>query len=180
MILKSNNTQKTILICLFMIIGFSSSAQTTRITDGDYEARKLFIHNFMKYIRWPNEEFGQDFLIAVVDNKKMYDILYKQHNNTNYRGRKVIVKNYRSVNELPKCSILYLPKEHSDSFDLVMKKIRNHSTLLVSDSKGLGLKGSGINFNQNKKVLKFELNAASLESANLKVSNLLKGVAILL
>jgi hypothetical protein len=52
--------------------------------------------------------------------------------------------------------------------------------LIVTDKKGLAEKGSGINFKMEGNKLKFEMNQASIESANLKVSGQLTSMAILI
>jgi hypothetical protein len=75
---------------------------------------------------------------------------------------------------------VYIGKNKSREFDTIKTSTTGKSILTVSDSNGLGQKGSCINFKIIDGKLKFELNQASVSSSNLKIASQLTSMAILL
>jgi len=73
-----------------------------------------------------------------------------------------------------------VPVEKSGQIDDVIAKINTQSILVVTEEKGLALKGSDINFIVKDGKLAFELNQASVNKQKLKVSNELTRLAILI
>jgi hypothetical protein len=59
-------------------------------------------------------------------------------------------------------------------------KTGTQPTLLITEEAGLGAKGSDINFITKDGKLAFELNQAAASKRNLKVSNTLTSMAILI
>jgi hypothetical protein len=62
----------------------------------------------------------------------------------------------------------------------VIAKVNSQPILVVTEENGLGVKGSNINFIMREGKLAFELNQATLNKQNLKVSNELSRLAILI
>jgi len=76
--------------------------------------------------------------------------------------------------------MLFIPAERSKTLEEIKTKLNNASTLLITENAGLGKKGSNINFVVVDGKLRFELNRAATEKANLKIANDLTKLAILI
>jgi hypothetical protein len=94
--------------------------------------------------------------------------------------RAIKITRINSAAEIKKCNILFIPSGNSDKLGDVVARIGNKSTLIITEEPGLGAKGSHINFIQKDGKLVFELNQSAASKHNLKISNTLSGMAILI
>jgi hypothetical protein len=76
--------------------------------------------------------------------------------------------------------MLFIPAAQSAQFAAVTGKTANQSILVITEEPGLGAKGSDINFITKDGKLAFELNQGAASKHNLKISNALMGMAILI
>jgi hypothetical protein len=67
-----------------------------------------------------------------------------------------------------------------EQFDNILKKVGTLSILVITEEEGLGVKGSSVNFIEKDGKLAFEMNQASLTKHNLKASNELARLAIII
>jgi hypothetical protein len=145
-----------------------------------HEVHSMMVYNFIKYIEWPSDAKSGEFVIGVVGDNNVYTTLEKWYGGKDKMGQKIVIKKYNSAAEVDKCHLVYVASSKSNDFDALKSKLSGTSTLIVTDKKGLAEKGSGINFKMEGNKLKFEMNQASIESANLKVSGQLTSMAILI
>jgi len=158
---------------LLLLICNSSFAQ-------NYKFHSVFIYNFTKYIQWPASYQNGDFVIAVLGNSAVIDNLEKMASVKSVGSQKIVVKQISSVAEAGKCHIIFLPDNKSGNLDAVLASYGSKPTLVITERAGLGRKGSGINFILQGGKWKFELNKPAIESANLRVSNELAKLAIVI
>jgi hypothetical protein len=76
--------------------------------------------------------------------------------------------------------VVYVGKSKSKEFENVKNTITGKPVLTVTDGNGLGQKGSCINFKVIDGKLKWELNQSTFSNSNLKVSNQLSSMSILI
>ena len=146
-----------------------------------HELHSMMVFNFLKYIEWPADTKSGDFVIAVIGNDNVFQTLQKFYSNRKVGSQKVSIKQYGSANELNgTCHLVYLSKNKSKEFEDVQNKFSSKATLIITDSHGLGKKGSSINFKLVGNRLKFELNQTAVSKSNLKVSSQLSSLAILI
>jgi hypothetical protein len=170
-------SRKLFFICIAIISGLlwstSLKAQAT-----DYRFHSVFIYNFTKYIQWPESYQSGDFVIGVLGNSPIAAELEKLSANKTVGMQKIIVRKFKSADEIGTCHILFLPVTGSNSFEEVQEKLKGKHTLVITEKSGLAQKGSGINFIQQDNKWKFELNESATQSAGLKVSKELSKLAI--
>lgn len=136
-----------------------------------------FIYNFSKLIEWPADYSQGDFVIGVLNASPT---LLSELNtlSTKTSGKQhFVIKNFKSIEEIDKCNILYIPEGSNALLPEAIKKLHSSSTLLVTEYEGDAKKGAVINFivKDNKQV--FELNKANAEKSHLIVSSTLKNYA---
>ncbi len=144
----------------------------------NYNIKRVFIYNFIKYVQWPPAYSQGDFVIGVVGNSEMVKHLEDMATKKKAGGRTIIIKKYKSISEISKCNMLFIPKERSNLLPQILKATANISTLIISEKDGMAKSGSGINFVMIDGKPKFELNTAAIEQKNLRVSNELLSLAI--
>ena len=85
-----------------------------------------------------------------------------------------------SAAEIRKCNILFIPTEKSGQIGDVLGKIASQSILVITETPGLGAKGSNVNFVTKDGKLVFELNQGAATKQGFKISNELSRLAILI
>jgi hypothetical protein len=94
--------------------------------------------------------------------------------------RTIKVTRINNPGEIRRCHILYVPSHKSTLIDNVLAKVASQPILIVTEEPGLGVKGSDINFIVKDGKLAFELNQAAVNRQNLKVSNELTRLGIMI
>ena len=146
-----------------------------------HELHSMMVFNFLKYIEWPADTKSGDFVIAVIGDENVFQTLQKFYSNRKVGSQQVSIKKYGSASEISgNCHLVYLSKAKSKEFEAVQSKFSSKATLIITDSNGLGKKGSSINFRLVGNRLKFELNQSAVTKSNLKVSSQLSSLAILI
>lgn len=146
--------------------------------DPNAKIKVVFIYNFTKYIEWPTAYKKGDFIIGVLGSTSLLPDLENLAKTKTIGSQKCVVKSFASVKEIEKCHILFIPIEKSDDLELVLKKTKGMSTLLVTEKAGLAKKGSVINFINVENKQKFELNKTNASKNGLIVSSNLMSLGI--
>lgn len=163
-----------IMICAVSILGTSAQDRP------EHELHSMMIYNFLKYIQWPDDQSGGEFVITVLGDDDVYNTLNTWYANKPKNSKKIVVKKAGSPTEVANSHLVYVGSRSSNDFDAVLAKVNSSSTLVITDKKGLAEKGSGINFRIINNRLKFELNEQAVTKANLKVSSQLSAMAIII
>ena len=168
--------KKYILFLIVLAFGFNLQAQE-RAT---HEVHAAMVYNFIKYVQWPNEAEGGDFVVGVLGEDDVFNTLKTWYDGKPKGSKKYVIKKLTGAAEASSCQVVYLGKSKSKEFENVKNSVSGKSVLTITDGNGLGQKGSCINFKVVDGKLKFELNQATVGSANLKVSGALSSMAIVI
>jgi hypothetical protein len=145
-----------------------------------HEIHSAMLFNFMKYIQWPNESEGGEFILGILGEDDVFNTMKTRYDGKPKGAKKYVVKKLASAAEAANCNVVYLGKFKNKEFENIKAAVSGKSILTITDSNNLGQKGSCINFKVIDGKLKFELNNASLTGANLKVSSQLSSMAIMI
>jgi len=139
-----------------------------------------FIYLFTKYIEWPSSYRQGDFIIGIVgDETTIFNEMKKMAQAKKAGTQNIVIKNYKTINDISKCNMLFLPRKESDKIGSVINKIKGYSVLLITEKEGMAKKGSAINFIGINIKLNFELNKGNAEKYDLQVSSSLLPLAII-
>jgi len=75
--------------------------------------------------------------------------------------------------------MVYLGEDRAQQFDALKSKLKNKSTLIITNGEQMAKQGAAINFVVVDGHPKFEMNKAVFENHHLKVSSALATLAIL-
>lgn len=145
-----------------------------------HEVYSMMVFNFTKYVQWPDHTESGEFVIGVIGNSQVYETLSTWYSGKGRGTKTYVIKKFASANEVTDCHVLFIDKSKSGAFEEINNKVKGKGTLVITDKSGLGEKGSAINFKTIDNKLKFELNQKAVEASNLKVSNSLTSMAILI
>ncbi|WP_340153920.1 YfiR family protein [uncultured Marivirga sp.] len=169
-------TFKIFIIAFCVSIGFNSlnvNAQRPM-----HEIHTMLIFNFIKYVEWPSETKSGDFVIAVYGDDDVYNQLFKLYGQREIKGQNTNIVNVSDVAQMGAAHVLYVASNKSKDFEDILGKYDTKPTLIITDKPGLGKKGSSINFREAGGKLKFEINQATFDNSNLKVSSQLVNMGI--
>ncbi|PZR36579.1 MAG: DUF4154 domain-containing protein [Azospira oryzae] len=162
-----------ILSSALLLMAVTSPAQ-------NYKLYTVFMNSFTRYIEWPAELNVGDFEIYVLGESPIVSELKNMAEIKKVGDRTIKITQIKSVSEIRKCNILFVPSDKSGLLGDVLTKLGPSSTLVVTEQEGLGQKGSGINFVEKSGKPTFELNNAALGKAKLKASSELSRIAIII
>jgi YfiR/HmsC-like len=169
--------KRILLILMISLMALASVFAQDRPT---HEIHAAMLYNFIKYIQWPDEGSGGDFVVGVIGENDVYNTLKKWYDGKPKGSKKYVIKKLSSPSEASSCQVVYIGKAMSRELDDVVNSTAGKSVLTITDGNGLAEKGSCINFKVVNGRLKFELNQGSVASSNLKVSGQLSSMAILI
>ncbi len=145
-----------------------------------HEIHAAMLYNFIKYVQWPGEAEGGEFVVGVMGEDDVFNTLKTWYDGKPKGSKKYVIKKLGSAVEASSCQVVYLGKGKSKEFENIKTNVTGKSVLTITDGNGLGQKGSCINFKVIDGKLKFELNQATVGSSNLKVSGQLSSMAIMI
>lgn len=169
---------KMIVQILFvMLIGVTTVNAQERPT---HEIHAAMLYNFIKYVQWPDEGAGGEFVVGVIGEDNVFNTLKQWYDGKPKGTKKYVIKKLSSSLEASACHVVYVGKSRSKEFENVKNNVTGKSILTITDGTGLAEKGSCINFKIVDGKLRFELNQGVVSSSNLKVSGQLSSMAILI
>ncbi len=145
-----------------------------------HEIHSAMLYNFIKYVQWPNEADGGEFIVGVLGEDDVFNTLKQWYDGKPKGSKKYVIKKLTSIADAATCSVVYLGKGKSSQFEEIKGSIAGKPVLTITNGNGLGQKGSCINFKIIDGKLKFEMNQGTFSTANLKVSSQLSSMAILI
>lgn len=167
----------TTILIILLFSGLNAFGQEDKPM---HEIHSAMLFNFMKYIQWPNESEGGDFVLGIYGEDDVFNTMKSRYDGKPKGAKKYVVKKLTSAQEAEGCSVVYIGKFKSKDFEAVKSAVTGKSVLTITDSNNLGQKGSCINFRVIGDKLRFEINNSSVTDANLKVSSQLSSMAILI
>jgi len=167
--------KKKYFITLFVVFMISTNHIYSQKND---MFKALFIYNFTKNIEWPSSYNSNDFIIGVFGNSTIIEELNKIAKRKTANDKPIIVKRINTIEQISDINILFIPINKSSHITDIVSALKSKPTLIISESPGLGEKGSCINFVQIQGDQKFEINKSSIKSHGLKVSNSLLALGI--
>lgn len=139
----------------------------------------VYLYNFTKYIQWPPEYQAGDFIIGVLNGSPaLLNELTKMASSKTAGSQRFIIKNYKTVAEIGKCNMLYVPEGSNSLLGDALKKVKGLSTLLVTEFEGDAKKGAAINFVIKDNKQEFELNKGNAEKCHLEINSSLSALAV--
>ena len=168
--------KKFIFLLLCLLMARISYAQTEA---EESNLKAAFIYNFTRFIDWDDNVFPNDFMIGVVGNSLINGPLEEIAKTRTVNNKKIIIKYFKSVEEVEKCNILFNSKNLKIPLSEFLEKPELKKSLIIGEKETYAQKGAGINFVLVDKKLKFEINQKSLNEAGLKISAQLLKLAII-
>ena len=165
---KARPPKAVSLLILLLLLTISTVYAQQSIS---YALHANIIYRFTKYVEWPNYDKSSDFIIGIVGDTELYDELEHFIENKTVGSKKIVIKKMSSSADSYYCQILFISDDKSKSLKKIVEVTKSTPTLIISESNGLALKGSCINFVIVNDRLKLEINKNNIVQRNLNVAN---------
>lgn len=159
------------ILFLFFPLLITRGFSQERLTKAqEYDLKAAYIYNITKFIYWESTTPGNEFIIGVLGSSPIYEPLVEVVKTKTVNKKKIIIRQYRKVEDINNCNMLFIPEKIDISLDEILEKTTSKKILTISEQEGYGKGGSAINFVTMNDKLKFEVNIKTLESLGLKAS----------
>ena len=147
--------------------------------EGQVEKYKaVFTLNFIRYIGWPDDARQGDFVIGVLNSSSVAKWIKDQSAGKKFGFQDVVVKEFKSVDEVQDCQVLYVSSRAK--FSKIASQVQSKlgkSSLIITEEEGATSLGSMINFVIRDDVLKFEIHNNNASSKGLQISSRLENMS---
>lgn len=165
------------LIAIFVGVVFvSSRAQSP----SEYEVKAAFLFNFAKFVEWPAGVFSNSdapFRICLLGRDPFGSNLDQIIAGKTLDGRRIVVGRSADATDLRTCQILFIAASETRRIPQILQQLKGAGVLTVGDTKGFVQMGGMIDFVRDGDRVRFEINLKAADSAHLKLSARLMGVA---
>jgi hypothetical protein len=145
---------------------YTGSKKTSTLSkDQERDKKSLFIYNFTKFIEWPLEYNGTEFIIAVLGDDKVITQMQSFLADKKTFGKKILVKKYVKG---ARYNIVYITSQKSSSLYSVKNDVKHNKTVVITDDD-LNAQGSHISFILDDDKVRYTVNKLAIEKLGLKV-----------
>ena len=148
---------------------------------GQVQVQKVeasFVANFMRYIKWPEQESMKVFTIGVLGKSQA---IFKELNST-VNGRnvglaKISVVVVETADDIKKCQMLFVPNGRSGKAKKLIQGLESSSVMPITEEQDFMPSFSVINFKVQNSKLTFQLNPEIAKQKQIQVSSKLAQMA---
>ena len=164
-----------LLVALGAIVPFPAES-TTRLPSAaqEYDLKAAFLFNFAGFVEWPADAFadaGAPLTIGVLGDDPFGSSLDELVAGETIRNRPLLVRRYRTVEEVEGCQILFVSSSEAERLDQIARVLARRSILTVGESKDFALRAGIIGFELTERRLRLRINLAAASDARLTISS---------
>jgi hypothetical protein len=160
---------------LFLMAGALAIAPRTAQAEisKEYQVKAACLLNFAQFIEWPASAFaeaGTPITIGVLGDDPFGQALEQTFLDESIRGRNVVVKRSRQIDELKRCHVVFISSSEKDRLAETLASLNDAQIVTVGEMHGFASRGGIINFYVENNKVRFEVNADAAQRKGLKIS----------
>ena len=154
------------------------SAQVLPPASEDVEA--AYLYQFGRYVEWPPGLVdGSDrFQICVLGMDPLGEALREVVAGKEISGRQVAARQIAGLDQSGECQILFVSSSENARVPEILKALQGRRTLTVGRGDDFTRRGGMIGFTSDNRRVRFVVNLAAADAANLMLSSQLLRVAV--
>ena len=160
---------RRILTVLALALTLTAPSLNASAQDQLAKPKALLTLSFIRYLGWDDAARQGDFVIGVVRDRELSQWLTNQSQGKKFGFQDVVVKQFKSVEEITDCQVIYVSKNISFARNAakILDKV-GKNTLVMTEEEGATNNGSMINFVVRDSRLRFELSKANAQMGNIQ------------
>ncbi len=147
-------------------------AQVNRTTE--YQVKAAFLLNFIQFIEWPSDAFGDangPIVVGVLGDDPFGEILEQTFRNEIVQEKGLRVVRSQHVEDLAGCHLLFVSRSERARVGEIIAELRSRPVVTVSEISGFARRGGVINFYVDGNKIRFEINADAAEKKGVRISS---------
>ncbi len=156
-------------VALLLLALLPARAQATK----EYQVKAAFLYNFTKFVDWPDSRFRgkhAPIVIGVYGSNPFHGALAEAVRGRTVNGRSIQVRNVTQTSDLAGTHVLFVPAGETRRAAGLSDVLRRHSVLAVGEAPSILDQGGAIAFTLEGDKVRFDINRAAAEAANLRIS----------
>lgn len=140
----------------------------------EYQLKAVFLFNFAQFVEWPASAFPSretPLVIGVLGEDPFGPYLDETVREEKVNDRPLVVRRYRTVEEITTCHILFVSRREEGRFQGILDRLRGRSILTVSDADRFATRGGVIRFVTDHNRIRFRINLDAAKAADLTLSS---------
>jgi hypothetical protein len=158
----------------------ATASRPRAAVDLEYDIKGAFLFNFAKFVEWPDGSVGSGaspIRLCILGRDPFGTGIDALVRDESVNGRPLQVERLDRAAEARVCHIVFLPAAERARMDDLLAATRGSSALTVSELPRFLERGGIINFDIESGKVRFEVNLAAAQRAELKISSKLLRVA---
>jgi hypothetical protein len=146
----------------------------------EHQIKAAFLYNFAKFVEWPAGSFANStapLVVGVLGNDGFGPALEQTFQGKTVNGRPLEVRRLEPDSPIHGCHMLFIEASETQGLRRLVDAARNPGTLVVGETEGFLQRGGAVNFLTQDHKVRFEINLAAAEDAQLRLSSKLLSLA---
>ena len=146
----------------------------------EYQVKGAFLVKFAMFIEWPAGTFPDPrspIRLGIFGDDPFGPEFEKALQREVANGRPFVLQRCQKPQEAAECHILFITTSEAGHLAKILEAVRGKPVLTVGDQEGFAEHSGMINFFKEGGKVRFEVNAAAIQEARLKVSAKLQQVS---
>jgi len=165
------------IVCVLLLDG-SLCAQQPK--PSEYQVKAVYLYNFGRFITWPANPDSRElksFPICVLGQDPFGPSLDTTLAGESLDHKPIVIRRISKPQDTTECRILFIHSSASNQLKEILSALDHLAILTVSDMADFSKRGGMIQFVLEGEKVRFEVNLANTENANLTLSSELLKVA---
>jgi hypothetical protein len=144
------------------------------------QVKAAYLFNFLKFVEWPDAPPGElqtKWVIGVIGTSPVGDELSKLVESKNVLGRELLVKTFKSTENLSGCNILFISDSEKKRLPAILASLRGSSVMTVADMDHFIDLGGMVQFVVENERVRISIDVGATGRARLKISSKLLALA---
>ena len=162
------------IVAALLALAAPSSRALAPAAPTEYQVKAVFLFNFSQFVDWPETSFADGrspLVIGVLGGDPFGATLDEIVRGETVNGRLLVVRRYRSVEEIDACHILFIDSSQEEKLDAVLAALKGRNVLTVGDFTGFARRGGIIRFVTVGNRIRLRVNLAAAQDAKLAISS---------
>jgi len=163
-------------ICVGALLLSASAFLGAQAHPSEYQVKAAYLYNFGKFMNWP--ESGQaEFHLCVLGDDPFGTSLDSTITNATINGKKVAARRLSGVQDAEGCEIAFIASSESGRLERDLAALKKLHVLTVSDMPDFIRRGGIIQFVEEDRKVRFEVNLKAAQESGFTLSSELLKVA---
>jgi hypothetical protein len=160
-------------LCVAWLFGSVVAGVAQDSVSREYQIKAAYLYNFAKFVEWPAQSFTNSdapLVIGIFGQNPFGDELMVIAKDHKINGRNIVIKQVNTVADACGVHMLFFGATEDNHILETLGSLEKKCLLTVGESEKFRASGGIINFVIEDNKVRFEINAATAEHHELKIS----------